>query len=489
MKDNYAFLEALNQIARDKGISTEILLDALANALVAAYKRLPTAAEEAVVTIDPDTGDIRVYGQELDEDGNVTREWDDTPDDFGRIAAQTAKQVILQRIREAERDQKYEEYAGREGDIVTGMIQQSDNRYTLLSLGNVEALLPQAEQVPYERYEHNARLKAYIVEVRKTTKGPQIVVSRTHPGLIKRLFELEVPEISSGVVEIKAAAREPGARTKIAVWSNDPNVDPVGACVGARGARVRMVTNELRGEKVDIVPFSEDPAEFVARALQPARVREVLLDEDTGVATVIVPDFQLSLAIGREGQNARLAARLTGWRIDIKSETQVEEERNYANQDWAEGQWVEDESGQMVWQPAEGGEAISAEAWGAEVEGAESGDPTDPVALIAAEDEVDESDPVATLESGVEAPEEAAIHVLGEPGAVGSYTDTPEAAIDTDELVVADPADAVDDEGGDDTRELDTTDDLLDEELDESGDGDALTGGRRGAGDRSEPSS
>jgi len=489
MKDNYAFLEALNQIARDKGISTEILLDALANALVAAYKRLPTAAEEAVVTIDPDTGDIRVYGQELDEDGNVTREWDDTPDDFGRIAAQTAKQVILQRIREAERDQKYEEYAGREGDIVTGMIQQSDNRYTLLSLGNVEALLPQAEQVPYERYEHNARLKAYIVEVRKTTKGPQIVVSRTHPGLIKRLFELEVPEISSGVVEIKAAAREPGARTKIAVWSNDPNVDPVGACVGARGARVRMVTNELRGEKVDIVPFSEDPAEFVARALQPARVREVLLDEDTGVATVIVPDFQLSLAIGREGQNARLAARLTGWRIDIKSETQVEEERNYANQDWAEGQWVEDESGQMVWQPAEGGEAISAEAWGAEVEGAESGDPTDPVALIAAEDEVDESDPVATLESGVEAPEESAIHVLSEPGAVGSYTDTPEAAIDTDELVVADPADAVDDEGGHDTGELDTTDDLLDEQLDESGDGDALTGGRRSVGDRSEPSS
>ncbi|GAC1314730.1 MAG: transcription termination factor NusA [Acidimicrobiales bacterium] len=365
MKDNFAFLEALNQIARDKGISTEILLDALANALVAAYKRLPTAAEEAVVTIDPDTGDIKVYGQELDEDGNVTREWDDTPDDFGRIAAQTAKQVILQRIREAERDQKYEEYAGREGDIVTGMIQQSDNRYTLLSLGNVEALLPQAEQVPYERYEHNARLKAYIVEVRKTTKGPQIVVSRTHPGLIKRLFELEVPEISSGVVEIKAAAREPGARTKLAVWSNDNNVDPVGACVGARGARVRMVTNELRGEKVDIVPFSEDPAEFVARALQPARVREVLLDEESGVATVIVPDFQLSLAIGREGQNARLAARLTGWRIDIKSETQVEEERSYANQDWAEGQWVEDEKGEMVWQSAEG-DTIRAEDWGTE---------------------------------------------------------------------------------------------------------------------------
>ena len=361
MKDSFAFLDALQQIAKDKGISVDTLLDALANALVAAYKRMPDAAEEAVVTVDPETGEIKVYGQELDEDGNVVREWDDTPKDFGRIAAQTAKQVILQRIREAERDLKYEEYAGREGDIVTGIIQQSDNRYTLLDLGKVEALLPQAEQVPYERYEHGARLKAYIVEVRKTTKGPQIVVSRTHPGLIKRLFELEVPEISSGVVEIKAAAREPGHRTKIAVWSNDPNVDPVGACVGARGARVRMVTNELRGEKVDIVPFSDDPREFVMRALQPAKVKDVHLDEMTGTATVVVHDFQLSLAIGKEGQNARLAARLTGWRIDIKSETQIAEEEAYANQDWAEGEWVENEAGEMVWQPAEGGEAVSAE--------------------------------------------------------------------------------------------------------------------------------
>jgi N utilization substance protein A len=363
MKDSFAFLEALQQIAKDKGISVDTLLDALANALVAAYKRLPNAAEEAVVTIDPDSGDIRVYGQELDEDGNVVREWDDTPKDFGRIAAQTAKQVMTQRIREAERDLKYEEYAGREGDIVTGIIQQSDNRYTLLDLGKVEALLPQAEQVPYERYEHGARLKAYIVEVRKTTKGPQIVVSRTHPGLIKRLFELEVPEISSGVVEIKAAAREPGHRTKIAVWSNDPNVDPVGACVGARGARVRMVTNELRGEKVDIVPFSDEPREFVMRALQPAKVKEVHLDDLSGTATVVVHDFQLSLAIGKEGQNARLAARLTGWRIDIKSETQIAEEEAYANQEWAEGEWVENEAGEMVWQPAEGGEAVSAEEW------------------------------------------------------------------------------------------------------------------------------
>jgi N utilization substance protein A len=361
---NFEFLDALQQIARDKGIAVDTLLDALANALVAAYKRLPNAAEEAVVTIDPDSGEIRVYGQELDEEGNVVREWDDTPEDFGRIAAQTAKQVILQRIREAERDLKYEEYAGREGDIVTGIIQQSDNRYTLLDLGRVEALMPQAEQVPYERYEHGARLKAYIVEVRKTTKGPQVVVSRTHPGLIKRLFELEVPEISSGVVEIKALAREPGHRTKMAVWSNDPNVDPVGACVGARGARVRQVTNELRGEKIDIVPYSDDPAEFVQRALQPAKVKEVRLDEETGTATVIVHDFQLSLAIGKEGQNARLAARLTGWRIDIKSESQLaEEEAGYAGEEWAEGEWVENEAGEMVWQPAEGGEGVSASEW------------------------------------------------------------------------------------------------------------------------------
>ncbi len=361
---NFEFLDALQQIARDKGIAVDTLLEALANALVAAYKRLPNAAEEAFVTIDSDSGEIRVYGQELDEDGNVVREWDDTPHDFGRIAAQAARQVILQRIREAERDLKYEEYAGREGDIVTGIIQQNDNRYTLLDLGKVEALLPQAEQVPYEHYESGTRLKAYIVEVRKTSKGPQIVVSRSHPGLIKRLFELEVPEISNGVVEIKACAREPGHRTKIAVWSNDQNVDPVGACVGARGARVRMVTNELRGEKVDIVPYSDDPAEFVARALQPARVKEVRLDEATGTATVVVHDYQLSLAIGKEGQNARLAARLTGWRIDIKSETQLaEEEAGFSSEDWAEGEWVQNEAGEMVFQPAGGGEAISMSEW------------------------------------------------------------------------------------------------------------------------------
>jgi N utilization substance protein A len=373
---NFEFLDALGQIAIDKGISVDTLLDALANALVAAYKRLPDSAEEAVVTIDPDNGEIRVYGQELNAEGEVVREWDDTPEDFGRIAAQTAKQVIMQRIREVERDMKYDEYAGREGDIVTGIVQQTDNRYTLLDLGKVEALLPQAEQVPYERYEHGARLKAYIVEVRKTAKGPQIVVSRTHPGLVKRLFELEVPEISSGVVEIRAAAREPGHRTKIAVWSNDAHIDPVGSCVGARGSRVRMVTNELRGERIDVIPYSDDPVELIQNALAPARVREVLLDETSGTATVIVNDYQLSLAIGKEGQNARLAARLTGWRIDIKSESQLEEESGMEGQEWAEGEWITDETGAQVWKPAEGGDELSAQQW---AEGGSESDEATPI--------------------------------------------------------------------------------------------------------------
>ena len=392
---NPEILDALQSLATDKGITVDVLFAALADALESAYKRLPNAYEYAWVAIDPDNVEMfRVMAQELDEEGEPTGpELEVTPprDVWGRVAAQTMKQVMNQRIREAEREMKYEEYAGREGDIVTGIIQQSDSRYTLLDLGRVEALLPQAEQVPYERPEPNARVKAYIVEVRKTAKGPQIVVSRTHPGLIKRLFELEVPEIADGIVEIKACAREPGARTKIAVWSNDNNVDPVGACVGARGARVRMVVNELRGEKIDIVPFSDDPADFVMKALSPAKVKEVRIHEDTGVAEVIVPDYQLSLAIGKEGQNARLAARLTGWRVDIKSETQLAEEEAYLNQDWAEGEWVVDpESGEQVWQPAEGGEAMSAEQWNeasaaeeaATSDAADSGDGADATAAV-----------------------------------------------------------------------------------------------------------
>ncbi len=321
-RDNQDFMDALEVIAREKGLAVETLLESLANALVAAYKRMPGAADEAYVEIDPESGEIHVFGQELDEDGNVLREWEDTPKDFGRIAAQTAKQVMLQKIRDAEREQKYEEYAGREGDVVTGIVSQCDSRFTLLDLGKIEAIMPHAECPPNERYSVGQRLKAYIVEVRRSIKGPQIVVSRTHPGLVKRLFELEVPEIASGVVEIKAVAREPGHRSKISVWSNDGAVDPVGACVGSRGSRVRMVTNELMGEKIDIVPFSEDIVEYVERGIQPAYAIEVRVGED-GTALVVVPDDQLSLAIGREGQNARLAARLTGLRIDIRSESEV----------------------------------------------------------------------------------------------------------------------------------------------------------------------
>lgn len=364
-RGNPEMMEALQALAADRGMSANTLMSALADALETAYKKMPNSHEFAWVTIDPDTFDIRVSAQEINEDGDPYGDpFDVTPDNFGRIAAQTARQVMMQRLREVDRETKYAEYAGREGDIVNGIIQQSDARYTLLDLGRVEALLPQAEQVPHERPEPNSRLKAYIIEVRKTSKGPQIVVSRTHPGLIKRLFELEVPEILDGVVEIKACAREPGHRTKIAVWSNDSNIDPVGACVGARGARVRMVVNELRGEKIDIVPFSESPEDFVAKALSPAKVKEVRIDPETGVAEVIVPDYQLSLAIGKEGQNARLAARLTGWRVEIKSETQLAEEETYAGEEWAEGEWIIDpETGEQVWQPAEGGPALSVEEW------------------------------------------------------------------------------------------------------------------------------
>jgi len=329
---NFEFLEALGQIARDQNIDEGELLIALANALLAAYKRRPDSAEDAEVEINPETGEIKVWGLELDLEGNVTREWDATPEDFGRIAAQTAKQVLMQLIRDIQRRQMYEEFANREGDIVSGTVQQNDNRYTLLDLGRVEALLPQAEQIAFERYEHGARIKVYIVEVRKTNKGPQIVVSRTHPALVAKL------------VEIKALAREPGHRSKIAVASNDHMIDPVGACVGARGSRVRNITNELRSERIDVVPYSDDPIEFIQAALQPARVREVRLDEEEGIATVIVHDQQLSLAIGKEGQNARLAARLTGWRIDIRSENEGQEEAAVVEEVWTDGDVVVDET-------------------------------------------------------------------------------------------------------------------------------------------------
>ena len=394
---NLDMSEAIRLLAQEKGMSEDDLLHVLVDALASAYKRRPGAADEVVVEVNPISMDFTFTAYDLDEDGNWVNERDDTPkkEELGRIAAQTFRQVMGQRIREVERDRKFEEYANREGDIVTGIIQQTDTRYTLLDLGRVEALLPQAEQVPYERPNPGDRSKAYIVEVRKTAKGPQIVVSRTHPGLIKRLFELEVPEIADGIVEIKACAREPGHRTKIAVWSNDHNVDPVGACVGARGARVRMVVNELRGEKIDIVPFSEDLADFVAKALSPAKVNQVNISEDGTAADVIVPDHQLSLAIGREGQNARLSARLTGVRVDIRSESQVAEgipAGGYleAHVEYAEGEWRENaETGEMEWHAADGSVLSQAE-WVAQTEGTPIEAPSDAAAEAGSEDTASE---------------------------------------------------------------------------------------------------
>src|SRR5258707_370056 len=355
-------VEAVRGLAAEKNISSEKLMEALEDALLSAYKKTPGAAKYAKVEMDRDSGDFRLgdlkIPEELEahllietEDDEPTvdpetgelreppepeldlekfeqyrdriEEIDDTPEDFGRIAAQTAKQVILQRIREAERDMMFEEFRDRVGELITGIVQQSDSRYTLVQLRDrVEALLPKGEQVDGERYDHGQRVKAVIKEVSPSTKGPSIIVSRRDGELIKKLFELEVPEIADGLVEIANVAREPGYRSKIAVISHADGVDPVGACVGPRGSRVRMVVSELRGEKIDIIPYNDEPARFVAKALSPARVREVLVDDESKQATVIVPDDQLSLAIGKEGQNARLAARLTGWRVDIRSETE-----------------------------------------------------------------------------------------------------------------------------------------------------------------------
>jgi N utilization substance protein A len=315
-------IEELRFLEREKGISLETVITALESALAAAYKRRQNAPDDARVVVDRDSGEVTVYAQELDENEQVLREWEDTPSDVGRIAAVTAKQVIVQRLREAERDVTFGEYEGRKGDIVTGIVQQRDPRHVTVDLGKVEAELPHAEQVPSEHYQHNDRIKVYVTEVSRSPRGLRVVVSRTHPDLIRRLFELEVPEIAEGIVEITHVAREPGHRTKHAVRSSDPGDDPKGACVGPRGMRVRSVVNELRGEKIDIVLYSDDPAQFVAEALSPAKVKSVQIDEAERTAHVIVPDYQLSLAIGKEGQNARLAARLTGWRIDIRPDTE-----------------------------------------------------------------------------------------------------------------------------------------------------------------------
>lgn len=383
---DYNLMDALDLLEQEKGVPRDTILEALANALVSAYKRTPGAAEEARVTIDADTGEINVFGQVLDEEGNVIEEWEDTPDDFGRIAAQTAKQVILQRLRDAKRDQVFDLYEGREGDLVTGLVQQSDHRFAILDLGDAEAMLPGSEKIPFERLERGNRVKALILEVRGEGKGAPIVVSRSHPEFIRALFALEVPELVDGDIEIKAIAREAGHRTKIAVKSNDPNIDPVGACVGARGSRVRQVVNELKGEKVDIVEWDDNTPAFIAEALSPARVIEVRLDEEEHVAIVIVPDHQLSLAIGKEGQNARLAARLSGYRIDIQSESQDL------------GLEPEDDE---VTEP----DAAPVEAAESAPEGETAGD-EDQVAEVSAEDVADEAELVEPAEDAVAAADE-----------------------------------------------------------------------------------
>ena len=345
---NADFISAIQELGKEKGIEPELLYQAVEDALVAAYKKNSNTNQNVRVDMNKETGEIHVYAQRtvvegvpVDETEMTVQEaqaidprylagdiveTEVTPKNFGRIAAQNAKQVVVQRIREAERGQVYERFQSRNQDIVTGIIERQENKNVYIDLGKVEAVLTPNEQIPGEIYQYHDRMKTFIVEVKRSAKGLQIVVSRTHPGLLKRLFELEVPEIHDGIVEIKSVAREPGMRSKISVYTADENVDPVGACVGHKGMRVQTIVNELRGEKIDIVKYSEDPAQYVANALSPAKVVSTNVNEAEKICRVVVPDYQLSLAIGKEGQNARLAAKLTGWKIDIKSESQAKEE-------------------------------------------------------------------------------------------------------------------------------------------------------------------
>jgi N utilization substance protein A len=318
-------MSVLRMLEREKEISFDVLVEAIEQALLTAYHKTPGAKEHARVALDRKSGHVTVLAAELDDEGNVVGEYDDTPEGFGRIAATTARQIMLQRLRDAEDELKYGEFSGKEGDIVSGVIQQGrDPNDVLVDLGKLEALLPAGERVPGENYTHGTRIKALVVSVRKGLRGPQVMLSRTHPSLVKKLFALEVPEIADGTVEIAAIAREAGHRTKIAVRSHVSGVNAKGSCIGPMGQRVRNVMNELHGEKIDIVDWSDDPAELVANALSPARVSAVtIVDPVAKSARVVVPDFQLSLAIGKEGQNARLAARLTGWRIDIRSDEET----------------------------------------------------------------------------------------------------------------------------------------------------------------------
>ena len=315
-------MSLLRMLEREKEIPFEVLVEAIEQALLTAYHKSHDGQENARVQLDRKSGHVTVMAQEVDEEGNVVGEFEDTPEGFGRIAATTAKQIMLQRLRDAEDERKFGEFSGKEGDIVSGLIQQGRNPDdVMVDLGKLEALLPSGERVPGEDYSHGTRIKCLVISVRKGMRGPQVMLSRTHPSLVKKLFALEVPEIADGTVEITGIAREAGHRTKIAVKSNVQGVNAKGSCIGPMGQRVRAVMNELHGEKIDIIDWSDDPATLVGNALSPARVSSVtVVDEASRSARVVVPDFQLSLAIGKEGQNARLAARLTGWRIDIRSD-------------------------------------------------------------------------------------------------------------------------------------------------------------------------
>ncbi|GAA4047640.1 transcription termination factor NusA [Nonomuraea soli] len=320
-------MSVLRSLEREKDISFDLVVKAIEDALLIAYFRTEGAAQKARAELDRQSGHVTIFAAELDDDGEIVREYEDTPNNFSRIAATTAKQVILQQLRDAEDEVNFGEFASREGELVSGVIQQGrDPKVVLIDLGRIEAIMPANEQVPGEEYGHGERIKAFVIQVKKGHKGPSVTVSRTHPGLVKKLFALEVPEILDGTVEIAAIAREAGHRTKIAVRSRKQGVNAKGACIGPMGSRVRNVMTELHGEKIDIIDWSEDPAEFVGNALSPARVSHVeVVDAAARVARVTVPDYQLSLAIGKEGQNARLAARLTGWKIDIRSDAQAED--------------------------------------------------------------------------------------------------------------------------------------------------------------------
>ncbi|WP_299057892.1 transcription termination factor NusA [uncultured Nocardioides sp.] len=332
-------LSILRMLEREKEISFDVLVEAIEQALLTAYQRTPGAHEQARVELDRKSGRVAVMAAELDDEGEKVGEFDDTPAGFGRIAATTAKQMMLQKLRDAEDDVRFGEFSGKEGDILSGVIQQGRNPDdVLVDLGRLEAMLPPGERVPGERYTHGTRIKALVVSVRRGMRGPQVTLSRSHPNLVRKLFALEVPEIADGTVEIVAIAREAGHRTKMAVRTSVPGVNPKGSCIGPMGQRVRNVMAELNGEKIDIVDHSDDPARMVAHALSPARVTSVtVVSAEARAARVVVPDFQLSLAIGKEGQNARLAARLTGWRIDIRSDEAPAEDGDAADGDAADG--------------------------------------------------------------------------------------------------------------------------------------------------------